>query len=135
MGYQFINIEVDKCAKNSQRVVSTRKEVFMFRPLNVFLLSLLISSQISCEGGDCQYDDLVGTCSYSSADRFDFTFVIDGEEVTYTDNAYFEDEQPLAEGESIECTLSFITDGTCTPCLFDIGECGSDAYDEFRQQD
>ena len=82
------------------------------------------------EGGDCVYNDYEGTCVYESGGVFTYTGTVEDEEVSFENNPYTlgpEDNEP-ATGSSIDCVLSYITNGTCTPCLIDIGECGSEAF-------
>ena len=91
------------------------------------------SSEIM-EGGGCTYDEYEGTCTYEDAAFFTFTGTINGEEVSYAGNPYTlgpEENEPAA-GSSVDCVLSYINTGTCTPCLIDIGECGSEAFAGFQ---
>ena len=82
---------------------------------------------IACENpdaGSCTYDEYIGTCTREEDWSITFTGEIEGETVTFTGNEGWE----LEEGASAECTISYITEGTCTPCLFELGSCGSEAF-------
>ena len=91
---------------------------------------LLCGCLESKTGGDCSYEDYPGTCVYDDAGHFTFSGNVEGKEVSFEGNSYTPglEEQAPAAGSSVGCTLSYITQGTCTPCVFDIGECGSDAF-------
>ena len=106
----------------------------MIHKITQSIILLFVIHQLSCDGGKCEYDDYPGTCIYNAEGFFTFTGTINDEEVVYTDNGWDEDPNVLPEGESVECTLSFITKGTCTPCMFDIGGCGVEATDAFAEQ-
>ena len=82
------------------------------------------------EGGNCSYDEYEGTCTYEIGGVFTFTGTINGEEVSYAGNPYTlgPNENEPASGTSVDCVLSYINTGTCTPCMIDIGECGSEAF-------
>lgn len=77
------------------------------------------------DGGPCSYDEVDGTCTGDSDGTFTFSGTEDGQAVSYAGNTA---SDPLDEGESVDCTLSRITSGTCTPCILDLGECGSEAF-------
>ena len=82
------------------------------------------------EGGGCLYEDYPGTCTYEDAELFAYVGTVDGAEVSFAGNPYElgpEDNEP-APGSSVDCTLSYIKSGTCTPCLIDIGQCGAEAF-------
>ena len=78
----------------------------------------------------CTYKDYIGTCTYETGGFFTYTGIVEGTEVSFEGNPYTlgpADNEPAA-GSSVECTLSYMTTGTCTPCLIDIGACGSEAF-------
>jgi hypothetical protein len=82
-------------------------------------------------GGPCTYDEFPGTCTAMSVDaegkaHFTFTGTVRGKKLVLKDN---KTSEPLAVGASIDCTLKFITSGTCTPCLLSIGECGREGFE------
>ena len=82
------------------------------------------------EGSDCVYKEYEGTCIYESDGVFTYTGTIEGEEVSFENTPYTlgpEDNEP-ATGTSVVCVLSYITNGTCTPCLINIGECGTEPF-------
>ena len=77
--------------------------------------------------GGCTYDEYPGTCTGTGDGEFTYTGDVEGTTVTYTGNELASGTE-LADGASTDCTLSYITGGTCTPCLVDIGDCGSEAF-------
>ena len=103
---------------------------------------LMLSWQLPCHagkkahplvGGPCTYDDFPGTCTATSVDgegRTHFTFrgTVRGKKLILKDNKATE---PFAVGTSTDCSLKFITSGTCTPCLLSIGECGKEGFAVF----
>ena len=89
----------------------------------ITILTLLIACD-NKDGGPCTYNDYVGTCTREEDSSITFTGEIEGETVTFTGN----DGWNIEEGASAECTISYITEGTCTPCLLDLGDCGSEAF-------
>jgi hypothetical protein len=100
--------------------------VFFFLSLPAFAETLV--------GGPCTYDEYPGTCTVTGADAegnslFTFEGSVNGERVGLADNAA---NEPKATGTTSDCTLKFITTGTCTPCLLSIGSCGKEAWDAFR---
>ena len=80
------------------------------------------------DGGSCSYDDYTGTCTLEADGSVTFTGNIDGNSVTIPDNDIYPSTDDLVTGDSLECTLSFIYEGTCSPCSLDIGECSGNAY-------
>ena len=76
------------------------------------------------EGGPCEYDDYLGKCTVEDDLSVTFTGNIQGEDVYLVGNT----ASGYSSGDSLECTISYITEGTCTPCLLSIGECGSEAF-------
>ena len=95
-------------------------------PLIFGLFNLFIAcNPFHQEGGECFYDRYEGTCEIVDDLSATFTGEIDGEVVTLSVELYDDYEA----GESIACTLSYITEGTCSPCMLDIGDCGDDAWD------
>lgn len=85
-------------------------------------------------GGPCTYDDFPGTCTATGSNAqgktlFTFEGAVNGARVSLTDN---EANEAMTAGATTDCSLQFITSGTCTPCLFTIGSCGREAWDAFR---
>ena len=62
--------------------------------------------------------------------HFTFEGTINDETVVNTGNILYSADT-LAEGESVPCFFSWAVSGSCTPCLFDIGECGEEAWDDY----
>ena len=79
-------------------------------------------------GGNCSYEYYPGTCTSTVEGMFSFEGDVQGSPVTLMDNA-LDDAALLPVGESAACQLELIRTGTCTPCMFDIGSCGRDAFD------
>jgi len=79
------------------------------------------------EGGNCAYQDYPGTCTGAADGTFTYSGMIGGQNVEYTGNS----GRMLGDGESEPCVLQYITMGTCTPCLFDEGDCGQEAFAGF----
>ncbi len=75
-------------------------------------------------GGACEYNDYVGKCAVEEDLSVTFTGTIEGVDVSLPDNT----ATGLTVGDSLECTISYITVGTCTPCILSLGECGSEAF-------
>ena len=84
-------------------------------------------------GGSCSYDDYTGSCTLEEDGSLTFTGDIDGNSVTILDNEVYEDTDELDTGDSIECTISFISEGTCSPCSIDVGNCSGDAYSVYLE--
>ena len=76
------------------------------------------------EGGPCEYDDFLGKCTVEDDLSVTFTGNIQGEDVYLVGNS----AAGYSAGDSVDCTISYITQGTCTPCILSIGECGSEAF-------
>jgi len=76
------------------------------------------------EGGPCEYDDYLGKCTVEEDLSVTFTGNIQGEDVYLVGNT----ASGYSAGDSVDCTISYITEGTCTPCILSIGECGSEAF-------
>ena len=103
-----------------------------------FVSLILLSFCLACSGGEggepiggCgSYTDYAGTCTGTADNTFTFEGTVNGEAVVNTGNILYEDGS-LAEGESISCAMSWASGGACTPCLFDIGECGEEAWDDY----
>ena len=92
----------------------------------------LTDDAIHDDVGACgDYQALEGICTGTGENTFSFEGVINGESVVNTGNTLYESET-LAEGESVPCGFLWATAGSCTPCLFDIGECGQEAWDDIR---
>ena len=79
-------------------------------------------------GGNCVYEVYSGTCTGTGDGLFTFEGEVQGEQMTLLDNG-LDESVILDEGESMECDFELIRKGTCTPCMFDIGGCGNDAWD------
>ena len=75
-------------------------------------------------GGSCEYNDYLGKCTVEEDLSVTFTGNIDGVDVNLPGNT----ATGLNVGDSLECTISYITMGTCTPCILSLGECGSEAF-------
>ena len=75
-------------------------------------------------GGPCEYDDYLGKCTVEEDLSVTFTGNIQGEDVYLVGNT----ASGYSAGDSVDCTISYITEGTCTPCILSIGECGSEAF-------
>lgn len=100
-------------------------------PAISLFLSILLTGcewEKNIDGGPCTYDDFPGTCTGEGDGLFTFEGDINGAATTLSGNT-LDDADALPSGESVSCTLSVETDGTCTPCLFDIGQCGDEAWD------
>jgi len=84
-------------------------------------------------GGPCEYDDYPGTCTMTDDSTVTYTGTIEGTDVSLAGNTYSPqgDEEAPESGEAVDCTLSYITAGTCTPCILSVGECGEEAFDYF----
>ncbi len=85
-------------------------------------------------GGPCTYEKIGGVCTATETDsegkvHFTFAGMVGGQNVELKDNKA---SGKMTAGEKVSCTIDFITSGTCTPCLFSIGECGKEAWDAFR---
>ena len=86
-------------------------------------------------GGPCSYDEFPGYCTAAGKDasgKGTFTFVgaVGGQDVDLAGNALMDGMS--IRSKSMPCKLEFIKKGTCTPCVFSIGECGAGAWDLFR---
>jgi len=85
-------------------------------------------------GGPCTYDSYPGECIATRIDengktRFTYKGDVQGNELKLTNNTT---QKQLTLGKKVRCELKFINEGTCTPCLFSIGECDSEAWEAFR---
>ena len=88
-------------------------------------------------GGACVYTKIEGRCQLTElGDHPVMTFIgtVDGKAVELPGNTVRDAFafQPFGLGTSTACTLDFATQGTCTPCMFSVGECGKAAWDAFR---
>jgi len=111
-----------------------------FLPVLAFALLLMPSSgeakkKKAVMGGSCSYEEFGGSCTVTGKGKegrsiFSFVGEVDGEEVRLNKNVMM-GGMSMPEG-SMACNLLFIKKGTCTPCVFSIGECGSEAWDLFR---
>ena len=86
-------------------------------------------------GGPCAYDEYPGYCTVTGRDKSGysiFTFVgqVGDADVSLEKNS-MADGMSMQKG-SMPCKLLFIRKGTCTPCVFSIGECGEKAWELFR---
>ena len=82
--------------------------------------------------GACgDYQEFEGVCTGTGDDTFSFEGVIDGETIVNTGNT-LSPSLTLEEGESVTCWFRWAVSGACTPCLFDIGGCGQEAWDDYR---
>ena len=86
-------------------------------------------------GGPCAYEEFGGYCTISGRDKsgralFTYVGVVRDLDVNLEGNAMMEG-MTMRKG-SMPCKLEFITKGTCTPCVFSIGECGEQAWNVFR---
>lgn len=84
-------------------------------------------------GSTCEYSEYPGTCTVTSVDpdgtvHFTYEGAIDGEAVTLAENTAISGG---AVGTQVDCTLQFITQGTCTPCVISIGSCGTEAWEAY----
>lgn len=91
------------------------------------------ASSDDIDGGDCTYDSYPGTCTGEGEGLFTYAGDVNGEAVSAAGNPLSSLES-LGADETTACTLQFITTGSCTPCLLDIGSCGDEAWDVFRAQ-
>ena len=89
----------------------------------------------AAEDGSCSYDDFAGICTYEGSGYVTFAGTINGENVSYPENdlGLGTDQEEPEVGAEIPCVISYITKGTCTPCLLDIGNCGSEAFSGLPQ--
>ncbi len=92
-------------------------------------------------GGPCSYESHEGNCRIDevregSPTLFTFTGTVSGSEVTLKEN---EAEADFKAGDNVACSIQFITEGTCTPCGFNIngawGSCGNEAWEFFRSRE
>lgn len=93
------------------------------------------TSTLPTDGGSCTYEEYSGVCIYQGSGIVTFTGSVNGEDVSFEGNeiSLGPEENEPAVGTEIPCTISYITQGTCTPCLLDIGSCGSQAFGELPQ--
>lgn len=88
-------------------------------------------------GGPCTYEEFGGLCTAAGADAagrnlFTFVGVVRERNVELAGNALMEGMS--LKRESIPCKLEFLKEGSCTPCVFSIGECGPPAWELFREK-
>ena len=97
-------------------------------------------SEDTCCGGSCGYEYYLGTCTRTGENAFSFEGIIDDQVVLYSDNQLAEPDS-MEEGESTDCSLMWMSHGTCTPCMFSLGHmggfdlfggCGEEAWAGFR---
>lgn len=84
--------------------------------------------------GGCTYAQIEGTCTVSAPGMMVFTGTINGAAVTLPDNSLSRPAGVYVDakvGATGPCTIEFETEGTCTPCMFSIGDCGKPAWDAF----
>ncbi len=84
-------------------------------------------------GGPCAYADTPGTCTVKPGGTFTFKGTVDGTQVVLENNTISGPDSAPPVGSSVPCSLKFITRGSCTPCGFSMGSCGSAAWDAFRK--
>lgn len=106
----------------------------------ICLMMLLVPSSAEAAkkkvvGGPCAYEEFPGSCTPSDgtaagAGAFTFVGMVHGQDVELRGNELMS-WMSLPHG-SVSCKLLFIREGTCTPCVFSIGECGKQAWDLFR---
>jgi hypothetical protein len=84
-------------------------------------------------GGACAYAKQKGLCEITAGGTFTFKGVVDGASVTLPGNPLGPTDKSPAVGTSLPCTIEFITQGTCTPCMFSLGACGQNAWEAFRK--
>jgi hypothetical protein len=97
------------------------------------------STPVVAVGGGCEYRKYAGKCTVTAVgDKPTFTFegTVEGSALKAEGNQV---ETPtrqtfgkLQVGASEPCTLEFISQGTCTPCMLSHGSCGKAAWDAFR---
>jgi hypothetical protein len=99
-------------------------------------------------GGPCSYDNFMGECIATAYDKksdeitFSYVGKVGSENVTTPGNMAKKSamEKNLRVGDKLSCRLSFITKGTCTPCLFKnekgdfIGSCSKESWELFRRR-
>jgi len=96
------------------------------RIILLLIVLILISSCTNLVGGPCKYETIDGECLKLEDDLFSFTPLqpLDLDEHTFSIyNLYYQEfhlESELAEGEVISCSVSVITEGTCTPWLVEL---------------
>lgn len=85
------------------------------------------------DGGRCTYEDYPSVCVYEGNGNATLVGTINGEDVSFAGNtiSFDPNHSEPAIGAEIPCTISYITQGTCTPCLLDVGSCGTEAFDRF----
>jgi hypothetical protein len=108
--------------------------------LILILASLLAPATVDARkkevvGGPCAYEEFSGLCTVTGRDAagksiFSFVGAVRDRDVDLGGNAMMEG-MSMRKG-SMPCKLEFIKKGTCTPCVFSIGECGQQAWDLFR---
>ena len=110
-------------------ILEDQTQLFYDKGINMLSLCIfLLSGCLPESGGDCSYDDYTGTCTLEENGSLTFTGSIDGSNVTIQEIEGYDALDELEVGESIECTFSFISEGTCSPCSIDVGSCSGDAY-------
>lgn len=111
----------------SIKIVATAVAIVVFGVLSLATAKTLV-------GGNCSYEKFDGVCEKEKdeAGLFRFGGTVNGKNIVLTHNK-------LGSGEilkdKVACTLQFIQTGTCTPCIFSVGECGKDAWDLFRKSE
>jgi len=96
----------------------------------LILAAALSFGSFACDtpvGGGCEYTSYPGTCTVNASGGFDFSGTINGETVILRENV-FTSAPSRATGDTLTCELMMISAGTCTPCLFDVGEAGAEAW-------
>jgi hypothetical protein len=98
------------------------------------LIAPAVAHSLTVLGGPCSYVDYEGSCIVTAASAdgtavFKFQGLVDGGTMELAGNTSSEGGEV---GSVIPCQIRFITQGTCTPCLFSIGSCGEAAWDAYR---
>lgn len=100
----------------------------------LLMIAILFISTSACAqtkvGGTCDYDEFPGECTVTQVDpegtvNFTYEGEVEGDAIVLSENTGTI-EGPV--GTVVDCTLQFITEGTCTPCLFSVGSCGQEAW-------
>jgi hypothetical protein len=89
-------------------------------------------------GGECTYAKHRGVCVVTANATFTFQGSVEGVNVLLPGNLLVTAGKPPPVGTSTPCTLDFLTEGICSPCMFSNGgSCGEPAllvFDAARQK-
>ena len=81
----------------------------------------------------CGYTYYEGTCRGEPEGMFHFFGIIDGRLASFPGNEIERRDVVLEEGETMACWLLWTPKRkACTPCVFDIGQCGESAWAGYR---